>query len=44
MWMGIIVEDNDSFGQLSTPFGSDGGLKFVFEKITVAGCIHCFSP
>jgi hypothetical protein len=27
----------------SMTFGSDGGLKSVFEQIIVVGCIHCFS-
>lgn len=35
------MEDNDSSGQLSMPFGFDCRLKFVFEKTTVVGCIHC---
>jgi hypothetical protein len=33
------MEDNDLFGQSTVPFRSDGGLKFVFEYITLVGCI-----
>jgi hypothetical protein len=40
MWTGVVMEDNGSFGHTSLPFCFDGGLKFVFEKITVVGCIH----
>jgi hypothetical protein len=39
-WTGIIVEDSDSVGQSSMPFGSDGRLKFVFEKITIIEHIY----